>query len=115
MKRAARNKERGYELEREVVVAAQEAGLEATRVFGSGAFKNELGEEFAGDVLIEGKWRGECKRTKRGLALITKAFSQDDADFVCVRTDRAPRFYVLREGTFHKLLKRERRERHEPE
>ena len=109
MRRGARNKERGTELEREVVGAAQEAGLEAIRVFGSGAFKNELGEEFSGDVVIEGQWRGECKRTKRGLSLVTKAFSQDDADFVCVRTDRAPRFYVLREGTFFDLLKRERR------
>ena len=48
---SARNKARGYELEREVVVAAEAAGLEAKRVFGSGAHKAQLGEDFADSLL----------------------------------------------------------------
>ena len=102
---SARNKQRGYELEREVVVAAEKAGLDARRVFGSGAFKQQLGEEFAGDIVFEGL-RVECKRRKSGFKVIYDAFQQDDADVVVVRADRSPRLYVLHEGTFFQLLKR---------
>ncbi len=103
---SARNKQRGYELEREVVVAAEAAGFEAKRVFGSGAHKVQLGEDFAGDVVIEGL-RVECKRRKSGFKTIYDAFAQDDADVVVVRADRAERLYVVKESTFHKLLKGE--------
>ena len=105
MTRAARNRERGKELECEVVTTGLEAGLDAKRVFGSGAFKQLLGEEFAGDVVIEGL-RVECKRRKSGFKLLYDSFDQDDADIVCVRADRSPRMYLLREKTFHQLLKR---------
>jgi len=106
---SARNKARGYELEREVVVAAEAAGLEAKRIFGSGAFKQQLGEEFAGDVVVEGL-RIECKRRKNGsgFKLIYDAFDQDDADIVVVRADRSPRLWVLREAVVLELLKREK-------
>lgn len=104
---SARNKQRGYELEREVVLAAEAAGLEAKRVFGSGAHKNQLGEDFAGDVVVEGL-RVECKRRKHGsgFRLLYSAFEQDDADVVVVRADRAPRLYVLREDVFIDLCVR---------
>ena len=104
---SARNKQRGYELEREVVVTAQSAGLDARRVFGSGAFKQQLGEEFAGDVVVEGL-RIECKRRKHGTGfkLIYDALDQDDADIVVVRADRSPRLWVLREAVVLELLKR---------
>jgi hypothetical protein len=102
---SARNKQRGYELEREAVLAAEAAGLSAKRVFGSGAHKNQLGEEFAGDVVIEGL-RCEMKRRKSGFKLLYDAFDQDDADVVVVRADRSPRLYMLREEKFHELLKR---------
>ena len=104
---SARNKARGYELEREVVVAAEAAGLEAKRIFGSGAFKQQLGEEFAGDVVVEGL-RIECKRRKSGFKLIYDAFDQDDADIVVVRADRSPRIWMLREAVVLELLKREK-------
>ncbi len=99
------NKARGYALEREAVLAAEAAGLEAKRVFASGAFKEQLGEDFAGDVVIEGL-RCEMKRRKGGFRLLYSAFLQDSADVVCVRADRSPRLYLLREETFHNLLKR---------
>lgn len=99
------NKARGYALEREAVLAAEAAGLEAKRVFGSGAHKNQLGEEFAGDVVIEGL-RCEMKRRKSGFKLLYDAFDQDDADVVVVRADRSPRLYMLREETFHELLRK---------
>ena len=104
---SARNKQRGYELEREVVLAAEAAGLEAKRIFGSGAFKQQLGEEFAGDVVVEGL-RIECKRRKNGFKIIMDAFDQDDADIVVVRADRSPRLWVLREAVVLELLKREK-------
>jgi len=102
---SARNKQRGYELEREVVVAAQAAGLEATRVFGSGAFKNQLGDDFCGDVVVGGL-RIECKRRKSGFKLLYDAMNQDETtEVVAIRADRSPRLYLLSEQTFHKLLK----------
>lgn len=108
---SARNKARGYELEREVVLAAEAAGLDARRVFGSGAHKAQLGEDFAGDVVVEGL-RIECKRRKGGFKLLYDAFEQDDADVVCVRADRSPRIYLLRERLFLELL-REREEKND--
>jgi len=108
------NKARGYALEREAVLAAEAAGLEAKRVFGSGAHKNQLGEDFAGDVVIEGL-RCEMKRRKSGFKLLSDAFDQDDADVVVVRADRSPRLYMLREETFHHLLKRAKEREHASE
>ena len=107
---SARNKARGYELEREVVLAAEAAGLEAKRVFGSGAHKNQLGEDFAGDVVLSGL-RVECKRRKGGFKLLYDAFGQDDADVVCVRADRSPRLYLLRESVFLDLCVRAKGEK----
>jgi len=109
---SARNKARGYELEREVVLAAEAAGLESRRIFGSGAHKAQLGEDFAGDVVVEGL-RVECKRRKTGAGfrLLYSAFEQDDADVVVVRADRAPRLYVLREGVFLDLCVRAKGEK----
>ena len=46
------------------------------------------------------------KRRKSGFKLLYDAFDQDDADVVVVRADRSPRLYMLREETFHELLKR---------
>ena len=108
---SARNKQRGYELEREVVLAAEAAGLEAKRIFGSGAFKQQLGDDFAGDVVVEGL-RIECKRRKNGFKIIMDAFDQDDADIVVVRADRSPRLWVLRESVVLGLLERAKGENH---
>ena len=101
---SARNKARGRELENEVVAAAMNAGLTAHRIFGSGAYKNQLGHDFASDVVVEGL-RIECKRRKSGFKLIYDAFQQDDSDVVCVRSDRMPRMYLMREDVFLHLIK----------
>lgn len=109
-----RNKDRGRELENEIVRAAQDAGLEARRVFASGAHKAQLGEDFAGDVVITGArdYRVEAKRRKGGFRLLYSAFLQDSADIVCVRADRSPRLYLLNEQTFHELMLRAKGEKH---
>jgi len=104
----ARNKARGYELEAEVVEAAKAAGIDARRVFGSGAYKRELGPDFAADVHI-GPYRLEAKRRKNGFGLLYDAFAQDEADIVCVRADRGERLYVVREPLFLQLIGNERR------
>ncbi len=102
-----RNKERGRELEDESVAAAKAAGLEARRVFASGQYKNQLGEDFAGDVVIEGL-RCEMKRRKSGFGVIYDAFTQDQADVVGVRADRKERLWIVKDELFAKLLKGER-------
>ena len=98
-----RNKQRGAELEREVVAAASAAGIAAERVFASGAYKNQLGDDFAGDVRLGG-FRVECKRRKTGFKVIYDAFLKDNSDIVVVRADRADRLYVLREPLLLKLM-----------
>ena len=103
-----RNKQRGYELEAEIVQAATKAGIEARRVFASGAYKNQLGEAFAGDVYLGG-FRVEAKRRKSGFSILYRAFCQDQADVVCVRADRAERLYVVREPLFLRLISNEGR------
>ena len=105
---ASRNKQRGYELEAETVNAWQKAGFEASRVFGSGADKNQLGEEYAGDLHIEG-FSVEAKRKKSGFKFLYDALAQDDADIVVVRQDRCARIYILRERTLMKLMEREKK------
>lgn len=98
-----RNKQRGYELEREVVVYWTEAGFDCRRSFASGAFKNQLGDEHAGDLHLAG-YTVEAKRKKSGFKFLYDALAQDDADMLVVRQDRCERVYVLREETLRRLL-----------
>jgi len=101
---SARNKARGYEHEREIVMWAQANGLECRRIFGSGAFKHQLGDEFAGDIVLAGL-RVEAKRRKTGFTVIYDAFKQDDADVVCVRADRKERLWIVKDNLLLRLLK----------
>ena len=109
---SARNKQRGYEDEKGVVDYLVSQGLDARRIFGSGAYKTQLGQEFAGDVVVEGGTTGtlrvEVKRRKTGFKLIYDAFDQDDADVVCVRADRKERLWIVKDGLLAQLLKGER-------
>jgi len=100
----ARNKRRGYEHEAETVAALVAAGLDARRVFGSGAYKQQLGPDFAGDVVVEGL-RLECKRRKNGFGRIYEAFDQHDSDLVAARADRRPRLWICTEPLAIELLK----------
>jgi len=101
----ARNKARGRELENEVKQVFGDVGVISRRVFGSGAFKNQLGEDFAGDVRL-GPYTVECKRRKgaAGFKFLYAAFDQDDAQIVALRADRSPRLYCLREETLIDLF-----------
>jgi len=101
---SARNKARGYEHEREIVMWAQANGLECRRIFGSVAFKHQLGDEFAGDIMLEGL-RVEAKRRKTGFKNIYDAFDQDDSDVVCVRADRKERLWIVKDDLLLRLLK----------
>jgi len=101
---SARNKQRGYEHEREIVLWAQSNGLDCRRIFGSGAFKKQLGEDYAGDIVIEGL-RLEAKRRKTGFKNIYDAFDQDDSDVVCVRADRKERLWIVKDDLMLQFLK----------
>jgi len=101
---SARNKARGYEHEREIVLWAQANGLDCRRIFGSGAFKHQLGDEFAGDIVLAGL-RVEAKRRKTGFKVIYDAFDQDDSDVVCVRADRKERLWIVKDDLLLRLLK----------
>ena len=81
----ARNKQRGYEHEREIVLWAQAQGFDCRRIFGSGAYKAQLGEDFAGDIVLEGL----------------------RSDVVCVRADRKERLWIVKDDLFAKLMKGE--------
>lgn len=89
------NKRRGYVLEHEVEQYWRNLGAECKRVFASGAYKR-LGEDFEGDVQLEGH-KIECKRRKDGFRELYKWLDQDDADLLVVRADRKKRLYILTE------------------
>ena len=99
-----RNKARGYELERETVLHWQNLGLECNRVFGSGAFKHQLGDDYAGDLLLAG-FTVECKRKKSGFKFLYDSLDQDDADMLVVREDRNERLYVMPEKTVETIFR----------
>jgi len=100
-----RNKQRGYELEAACRDYWIEKGFEARRTLASGAYKLQLGDEHAGDLHIE-DFVIEAKRKKSGFKFLYDALAQDDgiSDWLCVRQDRSPRLYVLREESLLKLM-----------
>ena len=101
---SSRNKKRGYELEAETVKHWQGLGVECKRVFGSGAYKQQLGDEHAGDLMLSG-FTVECKRKKSGFKFLYDSLAQDDADMLVVRQDRAARLYIINEETVEALFR----------
>lgn len=99
-----RNKQRGYELEAETVKHWQGLGAESKRVFASGAFKQHLGEEHAGDLMIAG-FTVEAKRKKSGFKFLYDSLAQDDADLLVVKQDRHKRLYIMTEETLEALFR----------
>lgn len=87
-----RNRERGAELELEVVHTWREQGVECQRVPLSGG----AGGMFKGDVMLGG-YTIECKRRKDGFGPLYDALAQQGSDFLVVRADRKQRLYVLPE------------------
>lgn len=102
---ANRNKQRGYELEKEVQDFFRKEGIPAKRVFGSGAFK-QVGPDFEGDVRVL-NYLVECKRRKDGFKNLYAWLDHDNADFLCLRADRKPRLWLMREPQLLKFLKKE--------
>ena len=99
------NTDRGRTLENECADFGNSLGIPSHRVFGSGRYKNQLGEAYSGDVVI-GKYKVECKRRKTGSGFksLYKAFEQDSADMLCIRQDRARRLWVFEERVLAELL-----------
>lgn len=99
----ARNKRRGYELEKEVQDFWQALGVHCKRVLGSGAFK-AYSADLAGDLNLNGLLV-ECKRRKGadGFKSIYSWFEQDGADLLVIRADRSPRLYVIPESLMVKF------------
>tara|TARA_R100000664_G_scaffold13711_1_gene21795 strand:- start:851 stop:1216 length:366 start_codon:yes stop_codon:yes gene_type:complete len=111
----SKNKRRGSDFERQVVEAFKSYGLECARVFGSGAYKKELGEAFAGDVKLEGKII-ECKRSKTKHKQIMSYFEQDNADIVAIKLDRHEPVFIMKKELLAELFlaKRENKNDVEP-
>ena len=102
---ANRNKQRGYELEKETADFWKANGVEARRVFASGAYAR-LGEEFEGDVKLAGRYIIEAKRKKTGFKFLYQALDQGGgSDMIVVREDRNRRLYVMEEDTVLDLLR----------
>jgi len=101
-----RNKQRGYELERETVLFWREKNAEVQRVFGSGAHSH-AGEEFDGDVKL-GPYTIEAKRKKSGFKFLYDALEQGEygTDMLVIRQDRSRRLYVLEEETLLDLMRK---------
>ena len=98
-----RNKQRGYELERETVLFWEGQGAEVRRVFGSGAHKH-AGEDFDGDIKL-GPYTVEAKRKKSGYKFLYDALDQGGCnDLLVLRQDRSRRIYVLEEETLLDLM-----------
>jgi hypothetical protein len=76
-----RNKQRGYELER------------------------EAGEDLEGDIKL-GPYTVEAKRKKSGYKFLYDSLDQDGADLLVVRQDRSRRLYLLEEKTLLDLMRR---------
>jgi len=99
----ARNKQRGYELEAETRDFWVAAGFDCRRTLASGAYKQTLGDDHAGDLRLE-DLTVEAKRKKTGFKFLYDAIAQDDADLLVVRQDRHPRVYILTEATLLALM-----------
>ena len=99
-----RNKARGYELEAETVKHWDNLGVDCKRVFASGAYKEQLGDEHKGDLMLSG-FTVECKRKKSGFKFLYDSLAQDDADMLVVRQDRHQRLYIMPEETVEVLLR----------
>ena len=103
-----RNKVRGYEHEAQTVKHWQKLGVDCKRVFASGAYKEQLGDEHKGDLMLSG-FVVECKRRKSGggFKFLLDSLDQDNADILICRQDGRPirRLYVMEEETVEALFR----------
>ena len=100
-----RNKQRGYELERETVLFWEKQGAEVQRVLSSGAYKH-YSDDLAGDIKL-GPYVVEAKRKKSGFKFLYDALDQDAVnDMLVLKQDRHRRIYVLEEETLLDLFRK---------
>ena len=97
-----RNKNRGDELEREVVNKFREHGFTCERTLERGA-RSDGSDTWDIDLHThQGVLKGECKRKKTGFKFIYDSLG--DNDFLTIRRDRSERLYIMTEKTFINLL-----------
>jgi len=84
------SKEKGNRLERLVVKMSKEAGLSAKRAYASDG--RSLGEAEDVDVLIDNKWKVQCKARKKIASYIPPPKS---CNFTVVKEDRGEVLAVL--------------------
>ncbi len=100
-----RNKQRGYELERETVEFWREQGADVQRILSSGAYKH-YSDDLAGDIKL-GPFVVEAKRKKSGFKFLYQALDQDNVnDMLVLKQDRCRRIYVLEEETLVDLFRK---------
>ena len=98
-----RNKQRGYELEKETVDFWREQGADVKRMLASGAYKH-FSDDLAGDIQL-GPYVVEAKRKKSGFKFLYDALDQDDVnDMLVLKQDRCRRIYLLEEETLVDLF-----------
>lgn len=99
-----RNKNRGDELEREIVNLMRKHGFRCERTLERGA-RSDGSATWDIDLYVDGDTAmiGECKRKKSGFKFLYESLG--DNDFLAVRQDRSDRLYVLPERVFLDLIK----------
>ena len=101
-----RNKNRGDELEREVVNLMRHHGFTCIRTLERGA-RPDGSATWDIDLHHKGfenaPLTGECKRKKSGFKFIYDSLGEND--FLTIRQDRHDRLYVLPERVFLDLIK----------
>jgi hypothetical protein len=87
--RKSRNK--GLRVERLFAALHEEAGLRAERVPLSGS----AGGSFTGDLIVEARYRAECKSRAKGSGFSTIADWLDGNDFLFLKADRQAPLVVM--------------------
>ena len=100
-------KAKGTRNEHLAVKALQDCGFDAERVFGSGAFEQQLGPNFKGDICLTtaaDSFAGEVKVRARGFSTLYNWLEDGRKDFLMVRADRKEWLMVLPMDTVMRLL-----------
>ena len=99
-----RNKQRGDELERQIVNMLRTNGFTCERTLEAGA-RSDLSPTWDIDLKVgDKKRRLECKRKKSGFKFIYESLG--DNDMLICRQDRHPPFYVVSEGFLLELMRK---------
>jgi len=100
-------KAKGTRGEHQAVKALQDCGFDAERVFGSGAFEQQLGPNFKGDICLTtaaDSLAGEVKVRARGFTQLYNWLEDGRKDFLMVKADRKEFLMVLPMSTVERLL-----------